>query len=698
MKNNQFCSNMNNRAYLGIALLRAKPRNAARGILAVLVAVVCLVTWSARGQQNGAPRAAASGYQVDANSIGGTVANSSGGKPEAGVWVIAETKSLPVPFRKIVVTDDQGRFLVPDLPYGAYELWVRGYGLKDSERVNASRGGSVRLPVANAATPQEAAKIYPASYWTSLIRPPAKEQLPQKFVSQEHWLADFRAGCNQCHQIGMANMRNFTEPKTWETFINLNPGMKRNADQLGRELLVATLADWAKRIKAGEVPPAPPRPTGLERNFVVTEWDWGAKESFIHDVTSTDKRNPNLYPNGKVYGADRTGGGRLWVLDPMKNTVEALQVQPRNSAGYDATLDYYHVQDTAEFGGEASKRWMASPHNPMFDEQGRVWMTVPVRPPGPENNPKWTAGTIATESNDPAEIEMGAKAMASRNHSMQLGYYDTKTNKFVGVDTPYNTHHLQFDWQGRIWSDGDVLGMLDTTKLDVQNPEANEGAAEKAWLRFDPKTKKRIPTTGYAIAISPINGTVWVPIPQANGSENRLWMLDPKTREMQDYPLPLPGRVSHGIDFSTDGTVWFSAGSGHLGRVDPKTGKFTYWELPGAKFPGTGKETGSTEYPYFLWVDQFDTLGLGKDTVIVTGTTSDSLLVFDPKKEMFSVVRIPYPMPYYTRGMDGRIDNPKTGWKGRGIWTTYSSYMPKFTETRLGSVQHVQVRPNPLAN
>ena len=83
--------------------------------------------------------------QVDKTSIGGVVVNSNGGKPEAGVWVIAETKSLPVPFRKIVVTDDQGRFLVPDLPDGAYELWVRGYGLKDSERVKAARGGKVKL-------------------------------------------------------------------------------------------------------------------------------------------------------------------------------------------------------------------------------------------------------------------------------------------------------------------------------------------------------------------------------------------------------------------------------------------------------------------------------------------------------------------------------------------------------------------------
>jgi hypothetical protein len=69
----------------------------------------------------------------------------------------------------------------------------------------------------------------------------------------------------------------------------------------------------------------------------------------------------------------------------------------------------------------------------------------------------------------------------------------------------------------------------------------------------------------------------------------------------------------------------------------------------------------------FLWVDQFNTSGLGKDKVIVTGTTSDSMLIFDPKKEMFSTFRMPYPMPFYTRGLEGRTDNANGGWKGRGL-------------------------------
>src|SRR5688572_20461118 len=116
---------------------------------------VLLVAGAVQGQQPAT--------QLDNSAIGGSVVNGASGRPEAGVWVIAETTSLPTPFRKIVVTDDQGRFLVPDLPAASYELWVRGYGLKDSVRTKAERGAQVRLEATDAATPREAAKIYPSA-------------------------------------------------------------------------------------------------------------------------------------------------------------------------------------------------------------------------------------------------------------------------------------------------------------------------------------------------------------------------------------------------------------------------------------------------------------------------------------------------------------------------------------------------------
>src|SRR5262245_45035268 len=67
---------------------------------------------------------------IDDDDIGGVVTGPNG--PEAGVWVIAETRDLPTRYAKMVVTDDQGRYVVPDLPKAKYKVWVRGYGLVDS--------------------------------------------------------------------------------------------------------------------------------------------------------------------------------------------------------------------------------------------------------------------------------------------------------------------------------------------------------------------------------------------------------------------------------------------------------------------------------------------------------------------------------------------------------------------------------------
>ena len=111
-----------------------------------------------------------------ADDIGGVVIGPGG--PEAGVWVIAETEDLGTKFRKIVVTDDRGRFVVPDLPKAKYQLWVRGYGLVDSTPVGSTVGRRLTLTAVPAPTPRAAAEVYPSNYWLSLIHLPAKNDSP----------------------------------------------------------------------------------------------------------------------------------------------------------------------------------------------------------------------------------------------------------------------------------------------------------------------------------------------------------------------------------------------------------------------------------------------------------------------------------------------------------------------------------------
>src|SRR5262245_19389923 len=113
---------------------------------------------------------------VDTDDLAGRVTGPSG--PEAGVWVIADTKDLPTPFAKIVVTDDQGRYLIPDLPAAKYSVWVRGYGLVDSPKTQTTRGKNLNLTAVKASSPAAAAQYYPAAHWLSLMEMPAKDEFP----------------------------------------------------------------------------------------------------------------------------------------------------------------------------------------------------------------------------------------------------------------------------------------------------------------------------------------------------------------------------------------------------------------------------------------------------------------------------------------------------------------------------------------
>ena len=122
-------------------------------------------------------RQAGGAVAIDADDIGGVVTSTKG--PEAGVWVIAETTDLPTKFGKIVVTDDRGRYLMPDLPKATYSVWVRGYGLVDSQKVQTAPGATLEPHRRRSRrTPHAAAQYYPAGYWWSLLRVPAKSEFP----------------------------------------------------------------------------------------------------------------------------------------------------------------------------------------------------------------------------------------------------------------------------------------------------------------------------------------------------------------------------------------------------------------------------------------------------------------------------------------------------------------------------------------
>ena len=206
--------------------------------------------------------------EIDGDDIGGVVTGPAG--PEAGVWVIAETTDLPTKFSRSVVTDDQGRYVIPDLPDAGYQVWVRGYGLVDSPRQPAAPGQALDLEAVPAPSEAAAAEYYPAAYWLALMDRPI-------------------AGCGlACHQIGNKATREIpvsirektaTSLEAWDMRVASGPeGAAMAAAWRGLGDDREAFAAWTDRIAAGEIPrDKPPRPAGLERNLVVTVYDWGTR-------------------------------------------------------------------------------------------------------------------------------------------------------------------------------------------------------------------------------------------------------------------------------------------------------------------------------------------------------------------------------------------------------------------------------------
>ena len=712
------------------------------GRVVVAVAQFLVVSLTGISAQSAGP------VSIDNDDLGGVVTGAQG--PEAGVWVIAETGDLPTRFIRIVVTDDQGRYLVPDLPEATYDVWVRGYGLVDSPKVRSSPGQIVNLTAVTAPNPHAAAQYYPAGYWFSLIEVPGRNEfpgsgdqrnsIPPGIESQAEWIRSLKSGgCMACHQLGNKAIREIPEElgkfdslvAAWDRRIQSGQaggGMNRGLDRMGRRRALEMFADWTDRIQDGEVPSAPSRPQGLERNVVVTQWDWADPKAYLHDEISTDKRDPTLNANGPIYGALEASADYVPVLDPVLHTARRVRMPVRDPNTPRAARE--PLMPSPYWGEEAIWTSRANVHNPMMDHKGRVWLTSRVRP---GDNPP-----VCLEGSDHPSAKLFPVARANRH----LAMYDPSTGEMTLIGTCFGTHHLIFaeDENHTLWTSGGgpVIGWLNTRMFDETGDEeksqgwtalildTNGNGQRDAYVEpdepLDPSKDKRVNARYYGVAFNPVDGTIWG---SSLGFPGLIMRLDlgsnpPETALTEIYELPwgnpeasVQGYSPRGMDIDRNGVVWAPLASGHMASFDRRkctgplngptaTGQhcpegWTLYPEPLPQLKGL-TDSGSAEASYYTWVDQFDTLGLGQNVPINTGNHSEGLLAL--KDEEWVIMRVPYPLGFYTKWMDGRIDDPNAGWKGRGVWATWSTRAPFHAETGKGTSSKVvkfQIRSDPLA-
>ena len=727
--------------------------------------------------------ASVAGIPAAADGIGGVVTSSKG--PEAGVWVIAETTDTPTRMLKIVVTDDQGRFYGPELPKAKYQLFVRGYGLVDSQRVAGEPGKNINLTAVVAPSAKAAAEVYPANYWLSLIKVPDASEFPgtgpkgngisPRMQTQQQWLQQMGDQCQQCHQQGSSITRNLADNtiEGWaERLIkargaedqaianngqNYATSMNNAMTAFGRVRGLAMWTDWTQRIEKGELPKeTPPRPVGIERNVVLTSYDW-ANGRYVHDISVSDRHDPTQNANGPVYGVV-LWWGYLEALDPKTGKTAEFGYKITPGKGAEVLPPDVAPDDR--------------PHNPMVDKNGNVWMTDIGKngAPKPGTEPYPDRLPYCTEPSNKFAKYFPQPGKA-RNMAVQ---FISKTSKGDGVSMCNSIHHLQFNVNRKdlYFSGGDnkVVSWLDIDEWaksrdpakavswcpmvvdsnaadptkrpapgDItitpdraawNNPPEIRGAGEEGGgvadvVALDPKKDTRVQGFLYGVDAGVSDGSIWFaktgPFPgqfiRFHPGSN-----PPETCHTEMYQPPkLPDGKdfisfnARGVSVDSKGVAWGFSGNGQLQRFDRNACKnvagaaaatgeqcnegWSVYDAPGPKIAGT--KAGTADFHYLGWVDLHNTLGMGKDTVITAGSNSDSLLAFNDTTKKYSVLRVPYPLGFRTRGLDGRIDDPKGDWKGRGAWATYSSapvWHQEGGEEGSGPfIVKFQVRPDPLA-
>jgi streptogramin lyase len=489
------------------------------------------------------------------------------------------------------------------------------------------------------------------------------------------------------------------------------------------------LGDWTERVAKGELPDSKPtRPQGVERNIVVTLRDWHNDKQYLHDLISTDRRYPTVNAYGPLYGQCEHACNDMPILDPVKNVATnfvlpttpdmPLALGPGNAGSVKILMP------SAYWGEENIWDSKANNHNSMLDRKGRVWLAATGHVP---DNPAF----CKKGSSHPSAVEF---PLNSTNRRVTM--YDPKTGKYTAYQTCFGSHHLQFGYDANetLWMStgggGGNVGWINTKMLD----ETGDIEKSQGWTALvldtngngqrdeytepgkpqEPDKDMRIGATFYAVMPSPTDGSVWGTL---RGNPGAIVRIDPTKNPhkslAEQYNVPLPGFGPRGGDIDKQGRVWVSLASGHMGVFDRRLCKgplngpkatgdhcpegWAFHQYPGPGFKGIGEN--SAEASYYSWVDQHNTFGLGDDIPMSTANLMDGLVALKDGK-MVSI-RVPYPLGFYAKGFDGRIDDPNAGWKGRGLWAANGDRTPWMIEGGKGTkplAAHFQLRPDPLAH
>ena len=431
-------------------------------------------------------------------------------------------------------------------------------------------------------------------------------------------------------------------------------------------------------------------------------WDWADPKVYLHDEIASDKRNPTVNANGPIYGALEESADYLPVVDPTRNTREPGQADGSRSEDAELRRTRRRPQPSPYWGDEAI--WNSQTTVAQLRD-GQAGPRV-GRGAHPQNA---DAGVVPGGLGS----SVGRSCSRSTRAAGRCSCTIRRRSRSRPIDTCFSTGPRELRRQRRavvVVRAGRRRGLVRHEDLG-QDARREEGAGLDARSSSTPTATASATRTPSPISrsIRPRtsgstcrstasrrrrDGSVWGSV---QGMPGALVRLVPGLESARDGALrdttkcrgttrrrPRQGFAPRGMDVDSKGVVWTVLSSGQLASFDRRkckgplngptaTGQhcpegWTLYPLPGPELQGRRRYRRAPTRRYYNFVDRFDMLGVGKDVPLATGNLSEGLLALVDGK--FLTLRVPYPMGFFAKGMDGRIDNPNGGWKGKGIYTT----------------------------